>query len=126
MKNLDCAVCCWYWQEEDEARPICHYPGPSCNAPCEWDDKATLDEILSDQKEDNNTTTTNDAKKTFIRQMARADDTLLTLSAYLGDLEYRRKNEDTWGDVGTLTHLADKLEEIYQEFERYIKRRTED
>jgi hypothetical protein len=118
MKSLNCTDCCWYWQEQDETQPICHYAGLSHNAPCEWDDEAILDEILP--------TNQKDIKKAFLRQLGRADSTLLSLSAYLGDLEFRRKGEDNWGDVGTMTHFADKLDELYREIEQYHSLRTED
>lgn len=38
-RHLSCADsnCVYYWQDEDEDYPTCHYDG-SFNAPCEEDD----------------------------------------------------------------------------------------
>lgn len=37
---MKCTECCYYWQDEDESRPRCHFE-PHCAgdlAPCEYDD----------------------------------------------------------------------------------------
>ena len=33
-----CEQCGYWWQDEDEERPSCHYEGPDAWAPCEQDD----------------------------------------------------------------------------------------
>lgn len=40
-KNWTCETmnCGYYWQEEDEDYPRCHYPDDGTPAPCEYDDE---------------------------------------------------------------------------------------
>lgn len=33
-----CEMCGYFWQEEDENHPYCHYEGVEAWAPCEQDD----------------------------------------------------------------------------------------
>ena len=35
---MNCAYCGYYWQDEDEDYPYCHYVGPNEWAPCEQED----------------------------------------------------------------------------------------
>lgn len=35
---MTCAYCGYYWQEQDEDYPYCHYVGPNGWAPCEQED----------------------------------------------------------------------------------------
>lgn len=43
---MKCAECCYYWQDEDESRPRCHFE-PRCSgdmAPCEYETMETADD----------------------------------------------------------------------------------
>ena len=48
---ITCRNCGYFWREEGEARPSCHYTGPDAWAPCEQDsepevqDRPELDEL---------------------------------------------------------------------------------
>lgn len=35
---MKCEECCYYWKDENEAYPRCHYDDPRFPAPCEEDD----------------------------------------------------------------------------------------
>jgi hypothetical protein len=35
---MKCAECGYYWQEEDERFPCCHFEGPNGWAPCEQEE----------------------------------------------------------------------------------------
>lgn len=45
MKDLKCRDCPYFWQEDDEERPYCHYVslGSWDPAPCEQDDDPDAD-----------------------------------------------------------------------------------
>ena len=43
---MKCIECCYYWQDEDENRPHCHFE-PRCAgdyAPCEYETMETADD----------------------------------------------------------------------------------
>ena len=45
--------CSYYWRDEDEAYPCCHYDDPRFPAPCEevdedWEDDSYVEEYESD------------------------------------------------------------------------------
>ena len=40
--------CGYYWQEEDEDYPRCHYPDDGTPAPCEYDDDYEPEDIDDD------------------------------------------------------------------------------
>ena len=43
---MKCEECCYYWQDEDESRPRCHWEA-KCGgdmAPCEYDTLETADD----------------------------------------------------------------------------------
>ena len=43
---MKCEECCYYWQDEDESRPRCHWEAccPGDMAPCEYDTMETADD----------------------------------------------------------------------------------
>lgn len=43
---MKCTECCYYWQDEDESRPRCHWEAccPGDMAPCEYDTLETADD----------------------------------------------------------------------------------
>ena len=43
---MKCEECCYYWQDEDERRPRCHWEAccPGDMAPCEYDTLETADD----------------------------------------------------------------------------------
>lgn len=43
---MKCEECCYYWQDEDESRPRCHWEAccPGDMAPCEYDTLETADD----------------------------------------------------------------------------------
>lgn len=43
---MKCEECCYYWQNEDESRPRCHWEAccPGDMAPCEYDTLETADD----------------------------------------------------------------------------------
>jgi hypothetical protein len=41
---MKCTECCYYWQDEDENRPRCHWEDPRFPAPCEYDTMETADD----------------------------------------------------------------------------------
>lgn len=41
---MKCEECCYYWQDEDESRPRCHYEDPRFPAPCEYETMETADD----------------------------------------------------------------------------------
>lgn len=45
-ENMKCAECCYYWQDEDENRPRCHWEMrcPGDLAPCEYEDDEPQDD----------------------------------------------------------------------------------
>ena len=43
---MKCIECCYYWQDEDESRPRCHWEAccPGDMAPCEYETMETADD----------------------------------------------------------------------------------
>ena len=43
---MKCTECCYYWQDEDESRPRCHWEAccPGDMAPCEYETMETADD----------------------------------------------------------------------------------
>lgn len=41
---MKCTECCYYWQDEDENRPRCHWEDPRFPAPCEYEAMETADD----------------------------------------------------------------------------------
>ena len=43
---MKCTECCYYWQDEDESRPRCHWEAccPGDMAPCEYETLETADD----------------------------------------------------------------------------------
>ena len=43
---MKCTECCYYWQDEDESRPRCHWEAccPGDMAPCEYDTLEAADD----------------------------------------------------------------------------------
>lgn len=66
--------CSYYWQDEDEAYPRCHYEDPMFPAPCDQDDDYEPDDIDDDSHYDPYT---------------GSDDTY----SYMNDIDL-----DDWGD----------------------------
>ena len=53
MSECEKRNCSYYWRDEDEAYPCCHYNDPRFPAPCEeddedWDDNSYVEEYESD------------------------------------------------------------------------------
>lgn len=53
MSECEKRNCSYYWRDEDEAYPCCHYNDPMFPAPCEeddedWDDDPDEEEYESD------------------------------------------------------------------------------
>lgn len=53
MSECEKRNCSYYWRDEDEAYPCCHYNDPRFPAPCEeddedWDDDSYVEEYESD------------------------------------------------------------------------------
>lgn len=53
MSECEKRNCSYYWRDEDEAYPYCHYNDPRFPAPCEeddedWDDDSYAEEYESD------------------------------------------------------------------------------
>ena len=45
---MNCVDCGYYWREEDDAIPRCHFEGPVGWAPCEQEDEYYDDEAEND------------------------------------------------------------------------------
>ena len=45
--------CSYYWQDEDETYPRCHYEDPMFPAPCEYDTMETADDPEDWEESDN-------------------------------------------------------------------------
>lgn len=45
--NMECVNCCYYWKEDWEDRPSCHWTSrcPDDKAPCEYDDTDYVNEM---------------------------------------------------------------------------------
>ena len=53
MSECEKRNCSYYWRDEDEAYPCCHYNDPRFPAPCEeddedWEDDSYVEEYESD------------------------------------------------------------------------------
>lgn len=53
MSECEKRNCSYYWRDEDEAYPCCHYDDPRFPAPCEeddedWEDDSYVEEYESD------------------------------------------------------------------------------
>ena len=67
-----------------------------------------------------------DLKKRVDAQLDEMRSDLLTCSNMVFNLAENRQGEDGWGDVGTLTMLSAKIEELRAEIGKYVKRRIPD
>lgn len=55
------------------------------------------------------------------------DTALLLMANYIGAVEAQRnRDEDTWGDVGTLNHLNEQARELLKAIKNYAFARIED
>lgn len=55
------------------------------------------------------------------------DTALLLMANYIGAVEAQRnRDEDTWGDIGTLNHLNEQASELLKAIKNYAFARIED
>ena len=51
MSECEKRNCSYYWRDEDEAYPCCHYDDPRFPAPCEEDDEDCEDDFYVEEYE---------------------------------------------------------------------------
>ena len=60
-----------------------------------------------------------DLRYCYLTELTRAEDAAMNISHSINCICAFRENPPTWGDVGMITRIADKLEELLTEIESY-------